>query len=292
MPAAVLKFCFASLILLINTLLLCLLMVPFALIKLVLPFKPVRRVIDPTLMGISALWIDINSFWLGAVNRIDWRVTGADGLDPRGWYLVASNHQSWVDILVLQKVFNRRIPMLKFFLKKELIYVPVIGLAWWALDFPFMQRKGGASARQDLEAARKACEKFRLMPTSVMSFVEGTRFTPGKHARQTSPYHRLLLPRAGGVAFVLDAMGDVLNAVVDVTLYYPGGKPTIYDLLAGRVRDVRAHVRTLPIPADLVGGSYENDPEFRERFQAWINGLWADKDTRLGELAEKPVPPR
>ena len=131
MPAAVLKFCFASLILLINTLLLCLLMVPFALIKLVLPFKPVRRAIDPMLMGISALWIDINSFWLGAVNRIDWRVTGADGLDPRGWYLVASNHQSWVDILVLQKVFNRRIPMLKFFLKKELIYVPILGLAWW-----------------------------------------------------------------------------------------------------------------------------------------------------------------
>ena len=106
---------------------------------------------------------------------------GVDGLHARGWYLVSSNHQSWVDILVLQRVFHGRIPFLKFFLKRELIWVPVIGLAWWALDFPFMQRGGGHGARRgDLEATREACEKFKRIPTSVINFVEGTRFTPAK----------------------------------------------------------------------------------------------------------------
>ncbi len=69
---------------------------------------------------------------------------GVDSLHQRGWYLVSSNHQSWVDILVLQRIFHGRIPFLKFFLKQELIWVPVIGLAWWALDFPFMKRGKGA----------------------------------------------------------------------------------------------------------------------------------------------------
>ena len=286
MPAA-LKFCFASLILLVNTLVLCLLMVPFALVKLLLPFKPVRRAIDSALVGISALWIDINSFWLGAVNRIDWRVTGADGLDPRGWYLVASNHQSWVDILVLQKVLNRRIPMLKFFLKKELIYVPVLGLAWWALDFPFMQRKGGASARQDLATARKACEKFRLIPTSVMSFVEGTRFTPAKHAKQNSPYQHLLKPKVGGIGMALETLGDAFTALLDVTIIYPQARPapTLVDLMCGRVRaiTVQVHVRTIGpevLPA-------QGEPAPRAPVQAWINGLWQDKDAEITQLLQR-----
>ncbi|MBU6466517.1 MAG: 1-acyl-sn-glycerol-3-phosphate acyltransferase, partial [Burkholderiales bacterium] len=212
-----LKFLFASLILAVNTLVLVLAMVPVALVKLLFPTEAVRSGCDRALMGIAALWMDINAFWLGAVNRGRWSVEGADGLDPRGWYLVTSNHQSWVDIVVLQRVFNRRIPMLKFFTKKELLYVPVIGFAWWALDFPFMQRKGGASARADLEAGRKACAKFRLVPTSVMSFVEGTRFTAAKHAQQKSPYRHLLKPKVGGIGMALEGLGDAFTGFLDVT---------------------------------------------------------------------------
>lgn len=292
MPAA-LKFCFASVILLLNTLVLCLTMVPFALVKLVLPFKAVRQVTDRALVGISALWIDVNSFWIGAVNRIDWRVDGVAGLDPRGWYLVASNHQSWVDILVLQRVFNRRIPMLKFFLKKELIYVPVIGLAWWALDFPFMQRKGGASARQDLEAARKACEKFRLIPTSVMSFVEGTRLTPHKHAQQNSPYRHLLKPKVGGIGMALETLGEAFTALLDVTIVYPQGTPTLVDALCGRIRQVVVQVHARPIPAHVLPAPGE--PSLRAPVQAWVNGLWQHKDAEIDTLlgsaqGQRPAP--
>jgi 1-acyl-sn-glycerol-3-phosphate acyltransferase len=202
-----------------------------------------------------------------------------------------------VDIPVLQQVFNRRIPFLKFFLKSQLIWVPVLGLAWWALDFPFMKRYSREQLEKhpewrgkDVEATRKACEKYRELPVSVMNFVEGTRFTEAKHDRQKSPYRHLLHPRAGGIAFVLDAMGDMLHAVVDVTVFYPCGRPGVLDLLAGRVRRVEVSVRTIPIPPELLGGNYENDEAFRRRFQDWLNDLWASKDTNL-ELAGagKPV---
>src|SRR5690606_19888499 len=141
-----------------------------------------------------------------------------EGLRADGHYLVLANHQSWVDILVLQQIFNRRIPLLRFFLKRQLFWVPVLGLAWWALDFPFMGRythrqiaRNPERGKRDMEAARRACRKFRDLPVSIMSFVEGTRFTAEKHARQDSPYRHLLKPRSGGVAFVLDAMGGGLQ---------------------------------------------------------------------------------
>jgi 1-acyl-sn-glycerol-3-phosphate acyltransferase len=171
------KGAFASTVLALNTVIGVATMMPFALAKLVLPFTAVRHVTDRVLNAIATAWISVNNEWIGWVGDTRWDVQGLAGLDASGWYLVSSNHQSWVDILVLQRIFNRRIPMLKFFLKKELIWVPVIGLAWWALDFPFMQRRGGASSAQDLERARRACEKFRVVPTSVFNFPEGTRFT-------------------------------------------------------------------------------------------------------------------
>ena len=283
-----LKFLFASLILAVNTLVLVLAMVPVALVKLLLPTQAVRSGCDRTLMAIAALWMDINAFWLGAVNRGRWSVEGADGLDPRGWYLVTSNHQSWVDIVVLQRVFNRRIPMLKFFTKKELLYVPVIGFAWWALDFPFMQRKGGASARADLEAGRKACAKFRLVPTSVMSFVEGTRFTSAKHAQQKSPYRHLLKPKVGGIGMALEGLGDAFTGFLDVTLVYPQGLPTFTDAMAGRLGDVVVRVHLRDVPAQVLPAPGEPAP--RAAVQAWVNELWQAKDEEITRLLAERQP--
>jgi 1-acyl-sn-glycerol-3-phosphate acyltransferase len=208
-----------------------------------------------------------------------------------GHYLVLSNHQSWVDIPVLQSIFNRRIPLLRFFLKSQLFWVPLLGLAWWALDFPFMKRysketlaKQPELAGRDIAATRRACEKFRHIPVSIMNFVEGTRFTAVKHRQQSSPFPYLLKPKAGGVAFVLNALGGALHAILDVTIVYPGGHSTLKDLFADRVGEVRVHVRELAIPAELATGSYESDPAAREHAQSWINALWAEKDARIAML--------
>ena len=128
------------------------------------------------------------------------------------------------------------------------------------------------------------CEKFRNQPVLILNFLEGTRFTPEKHAKQGVDYRHLLKPKSGGVAFVLDAMGPGLHAILDVTLAYPGGRPSLADLLGGRVQEVRLHVRERPIPAALLDGDYQNDRAFRVRFQQWMNGLWAEKDTDVERL--------
>ncbi len=283
-PTAFVKGMLASLALGLNTLVHVGVLLPTALIKLLLPFDAVRRRIDTFLNGIATQWIAVNNAWIDAVGRTHWDVQGVDGLDPRGWYLVSSNHRSWVDILVLQYVFNRRIPMLKFFLKRELIWVPFIGLAWWALDFPFMQRRGGASGIRDLERARRACEKFSLVPTSVINFLEGTRATPAKHAEH-SPYTHLLKPKVGGLATAVATLGSRFHKLLDVTIVYPDGAPTFWTLLSGQLRAVTLRVEQREIPAQLVAGNY-GDPDFRRQMQAWINGMWSDKDALIAKLVE------
>ena len=288
------RIAFSATLIALNTMIHATPLLLLAVVKLVVPITGFRDVISRLLVRIAESWIAVNSWLMATLGQVRVEVEGLQGLQRRGWYLVICNHQSWVDIPVLQQVFNRRIPFLKFFLKSQLIWVPVLGLAWWALDFPFMKRYSKEQLAQrpelrgkDIESTRRACEKYKKLPVSVMNFVEGTRFTEAKHDRQASPFDNLLFPRAGGIAFVLDAMGDIMNAVVDVTIIYPGGRPCIADLLAGRIREIRVKVRTFPIPANLVGGDYENDAAFRERFQAWLNALWAEKDAAMS-LAARP----
>ena len=265
-------------------------MLLLALVKAVLPWPRLRVACNPLLSGLAESWVGVNNWMWDRLTDTRLQLSGDSAFCVDGHYLVLANHQSWVDILVLQKVFNRRIPMLKFFLKKELIYVPVIGLAWWALDFPFMQRKGGASARQDLEAARKACEKFRLMPTSVMSFVEGTRFTPAKHAQQKSPYQHLLKPKVGGIGMALETLGDAFTALLDVTIVYPQATrtaPTLVDLMCGRVRAITVQVHVRQIGPEVLPA--QGEPAPRAPVQAWINGLWQDKDAEITQVLQGSV---
>jgi 1-acyl-sn-glycerol-3-phosphate acyltransferase len=239
-------------------------------------------------MRVAESWIGVNTFMLRTLTHTRIHVESSEVLSPHGHYLVLANHQSWVDIPVLQAIFNRQIPLLRFFLKSELIWVPLLGLAWWALDFPFMKRhsretlaKHPKLAGEDIETTRRACEKFRGLPIAVLNFPEGTRFTARKHEQQRVAYQNLLKPKAGGVALVLEAMNDGLQTILDVTISYPSGRPSIVDLFADRIREVRVHIRRCEIPAELAQGDYARDPVARERVQAWINALWAAKDERL-----------
>jgi len=288
---AALRAAFVFSLIALNTLIHVPVLLLFALFKLVLRFQAAQIGLTRLLMHIAARWIAVNTALMRGLTPTRFEFEGLESLPADGWYLVLCNHQSWVDIPVLQMAMNRRIPMLKFFLKQQLIWVPVIGLAWWALDFPFMRRhtreqiaRNPALRDQDIEATRRACVKFRYTPVSVMNFVEGSRFTPAKHARRNSPYTHLLPPKAGGVAFVLQTMGDTLKAVVDVSIVYPGGRPSLFDLLAGRIPEVRLRASLRELPRSLLGRDYQQDEAFRAEFQAWVNALWAHKDVELGEL--------
>lgn len=281
----------ASTLLVLNTLFWALFLFSLTLLKVLIPIKPIRRVITSLLNWIAETWIRGNSGWMKLTQKMDWDIDLPDNLDRKGWYFVISNHQSWVDILVLQHVLNGRIPLLKFFLKQELIRVPIMGAAWWALDFPFMKRYSKAYLEkhpekkgQDIETTRQACEKFKHMPTSVMNFLEGTRFTKYKHAGQQTHYQYLLKPKAGGMAFAMSAMGDQFKSLLDVTIYYPQGIPTFMDFLQGKVEQCQVVVREVDIPSELRQGDYGEDEQYRLDFQQWVQDLWQEKDQLLVRL--------
>jgi 1-acyl-sn-glycerol-3-phosphate acyltransferase len=261
-----------------------------------IPITIWRSWISHPLDGCATAWITINNLNQRLLSNTRWDVEGIDSLTRKDWYLVVSNHQSWVDILVLQRIFNRKIPFLKFFLKKELIWVPFLGVAWWALDFPFMRRhsksflaKNPHLKGKDMESTRKACEKFRYKPVSIMNFVEGTRLTPEKLNRQNGNFNRLLKPKAGGLAFVLSAMGDQLHKLLDVTIYYPDGIPTFWDFVSGNVKQIKVSVRVLSIEdilnSDAFAMDYFDNAEQRVKFQRWLNQLWAEKDQTIAKMS-------
>lgn len=261
--------------------------------RLIVPLAAWRKLCSKVAIFIAESWILCNNVGLILTRDIAITVTGIETLDRKAWYLVIANHQSWVDIPVLQKVFYHKIPFLKFFLKKELIWVPFLGQAWWVLDFPFMKRYSSDYLRKnphlkgkDMEITRKACEKFKDNPVSIMNFTEGTRFTKAKRDRQESPFKNLLRPKAGGVGFVLSAMGDQLSYILDITIAYPLGTPNFWDFLCGRVRRIDVQVKKLPITPDLLG-DYAVDEQYRIRFQSWLNDLWKEKDLLLERVVNR-----
>ena len=292
LPASIIGF--ISLILYtLNTTFWLLPILVFSLCKALIPVAFSQKIFSYLLDLMASNWVAINTLNQKLFTQFEIEVTGLEALNKKDWYLVLANHQSWVDILVLQRVLHGQIPFLKFFLKKELIYVPIIGLAWWALDFPFMKRYSQSFLRKnphlkgkDLDTTRKACAKFKHKPVSVMSFIEGTRYTQEKHDKQKSPFNHLLKPKAGGIAFVLDAMDENLNKIVDVTIYYPEGIPTFGDFLCGRVKKVQVEVHTTEITEELKG-DYFNDRNYKIYFQKWLTQYWHDKDVRLNNMMNK-----
>lgn len=278
-------------LLLLNTVVLICPLLVFALLKLVLPGRG-RDYASWAVMWVAETWSEIDKAIFALCIPTQWDIRGVENLRKDTSYLAVSNHQTWVDIPALIESLNRRTPFFKFFLKKELIWVPLLGLAWWGLDYPFMKRYSKAFLEKhselkgkDLEITKAACELFKRQPVTVVNYLEGTRFTEAKRLEQQSPYRYLLKPKAGGVAFVLAALGEQLDALLDVTIVYPGNKaPGFWDLLNGSISRVIIDIQVRELDPALWAGDYENDPEFRQTVQAWVNQLWVEKDQRIEQL--------
>jgi 1-acyl-sn-glycerol-3-phosphate acyltransferase len=251
------------------------------LLKQLLPLRGWRAFWSRLQHGIATLWTSLNNWTLGVMNPVRWDVRGLEGLVRNDWCLVLANHQSWVDILVLQRILNRRVPFMKFLLKRELFRVPLLGLAWWSLDYPFLERS--STPAKDLDTILKASEKFKVTPVSIMVFAEGTRFTQEKRERQGSRFRHLLKPKVGGLTALFQGMGTRIGSIVDVTIAYPGGAPTFWEFLCGRCDEVRVRVEVIPMDPELVG-DFAADKEYRRRITGWLNELWARKDQRMGTL--------
>lgn len=269
-----------------------------AAVKFLVPVRPVKlwssRVTDWIASG---LWVKCAILTHRLTGRVRWEVTGAESINTDRWCLITCNHQSWVDILVLVHVLAGRVPAYKFFIKKELLWLPFFGQCLWALDFPVMKRYSRAFLEKnphlkgkDLETAKKSCEKFKQTPVTVMNFAEGTRFTIEKHSRQQSPFKHLLRPRAGGMVMVLYAMGDLLEDMADITIAYPEGVPGLWEFFCGRISRVKVDARILQIPDEFKQGDYFNDPVRRTRFNEWLNSHWKEKDSILDTMLSGSEP--
>lgn len=270
-----------------------LLILPAAILKLLLlPFPAVTRPLDRWIAWCANHgWVGWNQrlFRLLHGRRENLQIRGS--LDPARSWMIVANHQSWSDILILFDVMYGSTPFPRFFMKRELIWIPLVGFVCWALDMPFMKRNSAeAIARNpglrndDLETTRRFCDKFRQRPIAVVNFLEGTRYTPAKAAAKDSPYRHLLRPKSGGFSFTLNAMGEQFAGLVDVTfVYQPTGntRSKLWSWLCGEQNTAFVQVEVKPLPVELLGGDYQNDEAFRERFQDWVNGLWADKDATI-----------
>lgn len=252
--------------------------------KLFMPRGELRRRFILALAWLGACWVGGNDRIVDLFLPVEWDVSGVDIDDPSGHYLLISNHVSWVDIFALFRVFHRRAAFIRFFMKSQLIWFPIAGQACAALEFPFMRRyspdylaRHPEKRGRDLVMARRMCRRYRRVPVAVAIFLEGTRFTREKQENQESPYRHLLRPRVGALSFALAALGDQLDAVLDVTLAYPGGETTMWDFVSGKLRRVAVRVRKLDVPPELLD---EAGPD-REKLKEWIDQVWREKDLLL-----------
>ncbi|AMG30632.1 acyltransferase [Grimontia hollisae] len=262
-----------------------------ALIKILFPIPSLQRAVSWLCNGMIWAWATGNLQLLNLTSDVEWDIEGGETLSKEGWYLLICNHLSWADIVVIFSVFRNRIPMAKFFLKQQLLYVPFLGMACWAVDMPFMKRysrqyllKHPEKRGCDLATTRKSCERFLHTPTTVVNFVEGTRFTDEKRRQTRSPYQNLLPPKTGGIAYTLGAMGDQFDAIINVTVAYPDNRYLPFrDLLDGKMKRIVVRIDTLPVD-DNVAGDYFNDKAFKRRFHQWLNGIWQEKDKTLESI--------
>ena len=260
-------------------------------VKLVLPVPAVWRSISIFADFMMYCWCEGLALLLRLNPYLKWDVEGLEGLNKKNWYLLICNHQSWADIVILCVLFRKHIPMNKYFLKQQLAWVPFMGLACWALDMPFMKRYSRAyllrhpeRRGKDVETTRRSCMKFRDHPTTIVNFVEGSRFTAEKKGQTRSPFNYLLPPKAAGIAMAMNVLGKQFDKMLNVTLCYPeNNRLPFYDMLSGKMTKIVVRVSLVPITEEL-HGDYVNDKSFKRRFQLWLNMLWSEKDKQLETL--------
>lgn len=280
---------FAVAILIINCILCFIPILLIGFLKL-FPYKPWQLKCTQMIDSVVTLWCATNNLYVDKILGIQWQITGLENLNRKDWYLVIANHQSWLDIVILQRLFNRKIPVLKFFIKDQLKWVPLLGFAWWAMGCPFMKRYSKAylarnphKEGKDLLSTRKAVESFKKTPASIMNFVEGTRFSKQKKLSQNSPYDHLLKPKAGGISFIISAMGEQINSMLDVTIVYPQ-RPSLWDFLCRRLKSITINIRHIPIPQQFTSSHLLSDNSTQADFKEWLNATWAEKDTLITSL--------
>ena len=276
-------------ILVLNTFILSCLLIPLGIIKFFLPLTALKVLFTKFIIKVGELWIFTNKIWVKALHNPKWQIIGKENIKSDGWTIATSNHQSFADIFLLQDITNRKMPMLKFFMKHVLIYVPVIGLSWWALDMPFLKRYTKKQLEnnpelhgKDVREMKRALKHYALYPVTVFSFAEGTRFTIKKNLHQKSPFKNLLKPKEGGLATALSLVNEI-DSLIDFTIKFDTKKRSFWDYLCGRMNSVKVIIREIKIPAKFLNIDLLENKILRSEFKDWLHDIWNEKDTLLGK---------
>ena len=279
----------SSTILIVNTLILAILMIPLGIIKFLIPIKSLRASFTKIIIKIGEIWISVNSLWVIKLHKPNLEIHGQENLGGNSWFLSTSNHQSAADIFIVQFITNRKIPMLKFFIKYELIYVPIIGICWWALDMPFLKRytqdqikKNPKLKGRDYKKMKKSLEHYSLHPVSIFSYAEGTRFSEKKHANQKSEFKNLLKPKEGGLAVALSNVNKI-KELIDITIIYDSEDLGFWNYLCGNIKNIKIFISKIKIPEKYLVETLISSEELRSDFKLWLNNRWKEKDILISE---------
>ena len=282
---------FYTLVLSLNTLLVCLPMYLLGLIKLI-PCHCLQKFCRQRLDMFATLWFGFSRFVILRFFPTKWKINMPDDLSTDEWYVILCNHQSWLDIAILLVIFQKKTPYLKYFIKQQLKWVPVLGLIWLILDYPFLTRQNKKTLHKqhrnsDSKKTNRFAKVFKTLPSSVVNFIEGTRFTEEKKMRSRSPYQHLLKPRLGSLTTLLDSLPQHPYKILDVTICYPKGIQSFWEFLGGNLDTVSVEVKDRSYLKDALKPDHTNNLQAKQSFRQHVNEIWKEKDNTLSSLIEQ-----
>jgi 1-acyl-sn-glycerol-3-phosphate acyltransferase len=200
-----------------------------------------------------------------------------DDVPMRENALVIANHQQMPDITAMMKFCKTkdRLGDMKYFVKKQLKWVPGMGWGMQFLDCLFIDRDW-ASDRDKIHGTFERLINGNV-PVHLVSFVEGTRFTMAKltmaqeYAEKNGlpvPRHTLV-PRSKGFAASVEGLRGHVAAVYDLTIGYEEGIPTLWQYIKGLVARIHVHVRRFSI---------EDLPYSADELRQWLLDRWDEKN--------------
>jgi 1-acyl-sn-glycerol-3-phosphate acyltransferase len=212
-------------------------------------------------------------------------VVSGDAIPVEENAVVFANHQQMSDIFIIM-IFSipmRRLGDLKWFVKDVLKYIPGVGWGMLFLDCIFVKRNWEA----DRNLIESMFSKFKRdkIPVWLISFVEGTRIKDAKvtrsqqYARENGlpVLERVLIPRTKGFVATVQGLSEYVPAVYDITIGYPQGMASLWQIAKGTASEFHVHVKRFPIEA-------LPRPQDNLGLASWLIQRFVEKDRLLDEF--------
>jgi 1-acyl-sn-glycerol-3-phosphate acyltransferase len=241
-------------------------LLPISIISWLIPLPAVSRCCTVTADHIYGIAVKLDTFWMQHILGIELVIKGKTNTHQSP--VVMCNHQSWFDIPLVQHVITGNGPIIKFLVKREIVWIPVIGWICLVLNFPRLRRgKNNGTGESDFSIIRKASKGHGNDSGALLIFPEGTRFSEAKKVKQKTLYHHLLKPKAGGLRMIKQHASADTN-LVDITINYHQKNVHIWNCL-------RADPAKITITIEHYNLKEIDDIE------TWLNNRWLEKDKLL-----------